>query len=494
MTRALSTDELRELEADLEWLEIYRRTHQREYALDGGPMRLEGWYDWQQRYFRSSVEHTETLLLAGNQVGKSQTAAYEDALDLTGDYPDWWPGYRFSMPINLWLLGVDAIQLRNVLQLQLFGELRDDGSFTGGWVHPDEVLRVVRSKVATGLAAEIFVKHRLGVSKVSFKAHSQVDTGRGSLPMAGSVVDKVRCDEQPPDEILGQLAVRTLNGNQGRGGKRKFTLTPEDGETELIRKFMNNPEPSQELIGPITWDDAPHLTPERQVQALAGIPEHEHEMRRLGIPFMGSGRVFRYDEKTLLVDPFQAPPWFVYLRAIDLGIDHPTAVAWLSWDPETEIYYVARTYRQGGKEAAVHAYAANSLWRDIPIVFPPDMDEREKGSGRTVRQWYENAGLANGIDFNNCDENETRYVEPGILAMQDAMDAGRFKILRGANEPLIEELRSYHRKDGKIVKKRDDTIDAVRYAFMMMRRYGEPLARTPTPTTAQGTVASRRRR
>jgi Terminase RNaseH-like domain len=48
------------------------------------------------------------------------------------------------------------------------------------------------------------------------------------------------------------------------------------------------------------------------------------------------------------------------------------------------------------------------------------------------------------------------------------MQTGRFKIFKHLNQ-LWNELRLYHRKEGKIVKEDDHLLDAMRYAVMMLR-------------------------
>ena len=61
-------------------------------------------------------------------------------------------------------------------------------------------------------------------------------------------------------------------------------------------------------------------------------------------------------------------------------------------------------------------------------------------------------------------------VEQGIYEINDLMRKGKFKIFAGLID-LFDEFRQYHRDEkGKIVKVRDDLLDAVRYAYMM-RRY-----------------------
>ena len=59
-------------------------------------------------------------------------------------------------------------------------------------------------------------------------------------------------------------------------------------------------------------------------------------------------------------------------------------------------------------------------------------------------------------------------VEAGISLMLTRMQTGRFKVFKHLNE-WFEEFRLYHRKDGMIVKERDDLMSATRYALMMLR-------------------------
>ena len=45
------------------------------------------------------------------------------------------------------------------------------------------------------------------------------------------------------------------------------------------------------------------------------------------------------------------------------------------------------------------------------------------------------------------------------------MKTGRFKVFSTCDK-FFEEMRRYHRKDGKIVKEFDDTMDAARYSAL----------------------------
>jgi hypothetical protein len=59
-------------------------------------------------------------------------------------------------------------------------------------------------------------------------------------------------------------------------------------------------------------------------------------------------------------------------------------------------------------------------------------------------------------------------VEAGLMLMYDRMITGRLKVFSHLHE-WFGEKRSYHRKDGKVVKIRDDLLSATRYGVMMLR-------------------------
>jgi len=59
-------------------------------------------------------------------------------------------------------------------------------------------------------------------------------------------------------------------------------------------------------------------------------------------------------------------------------------------------------------------------------------------------------------------------LEAGVSLMLTRMQTGRFKVFSGLGE-WFEEFRLYHRKDGMIVKQRDDILSATRIALIMLR-------------------------
>lgn len=450
----------------------YRQAHKREFAPE--------WYPWQRETVCLTEAQTHVMLLAGNRTGKTSVAGFAAACHATGHYPEWWTGVRFDYPTVGWVFGVDSTQVKNVLQLELLGVERGE-SFEGGWIHPSEIIDFDRSHQPGGVS-ELRVQHPLGPSRIAFKSYSQLGTGQSTLPHAGSSVDWAWIDEQPPDELVGQIVTRLMTGRKGRGGLLMYTMTPELGLTTLVDHYLSTKrQPHERLVGPIPWSRCPHLTPEIRELTLASYPPHERAMRSTGVPMMGEGRVFTTDESQLVIPDFElnTRPWMRVIRSLDVGIRHPTSIAWLAYDPETDITYVVRLYSRAGEKAAVHAAVANSQWKHAPVVVPPDIDQQEKGSGELTAEFYASAGMTNTLVFANPDGS--RYVEPGILAMGHAMETDRFKVFASAAETFLYEYRTYHRKDGRIVKERDDVMSAVRYGFQMVKQFGSTL--NPTTTT-----------
>jgi len=448
----------------MELVADYKKTHKREFA--------PAWYPWQIEAFYSTCH--QTMLMAANRTGKTLSAGFHTACDITGDYPDWWEGFKQTHAPYVLCMGVDAEQLKTVVQAELFGEVDENRKFTGGWIHPHEIVRVEWSQQSVGLARRVTVKGKFGNSVVVLRAYTASKTGQASLSFAGSSIDLIWVDECPPDALVGQLITRTTTANMGNGGRIRYTMTPELGATELVTTFLENPSKDQHLVGPVAWKECPHLTPEIQEMILSGIPEHEKEMRSKGIPFFGSGLVYPVAESRIMVPDFKIPPYFRCIRAMDLGIDHPTAIAWIAYSSETDVMYLVKTYAVKGENAATHTAAANSYWSFAPCVFPHDVDTREKGSGKTIRRFYADAGLTRTLDFKNVDGSLS--VEPGIFELNERMRDGRFKVFESCME-FFREKRMYHRKEGKLVPKNDDVLDAMRYGAMMVGRYGVQMDR-----------------
>jgi hypothetical protein len=104
----------------------------------------------------------------------------------------------------------------------------------------------------------------------------------------------------------------------------------------------------------------------------------------------------------------------------------------------------------------------------LPCAWPQDGLQHDKGSGVALHSIYKAQGLRM-LDQHATFENGSTSVEAGILQILDMMRTGRFKVFSHLS-PWLEEYRTYHRKDGRIVKKHDHLLDATRVGIMMLRR------------------------
>ena len=151
---AVSLEALNESLELIEAISLFKQQHKRhEHTYT--------WYDWQLEGFNSNKR--QILTMAGNQVGKTLSGGYHFACDLTQDYPEWWQGFKFDHSIRSLAIGIDNDQL-DVIQETLFGEV-EDRKFTGGWIHPDEIVDIIWSRNQSGVASKIRVKSKHGVSK-----------------------------------------------------------------------------------------------------------------------------------------------------------------------------------------------------------------------------------------------------------------------------------------------------------------------------------------
>lgn len=217
----------------------------------------------------------------------------------------------------------------------------------------------------------------------------------------------------------------------------------------------------------MTIHDAEHYTPEERQAIIDAYPPHEREARTKGIPSLGSGRIFPVVEEEIVCDAMAIPAHWPQIVGVDFGWDHPFAAVRCAWDRDSDVWYVVGVYRQREATPILHA-AAVKPWGDwIPVAWPHDGLQHDKGSGEDLAAQYRKQGLAM-LDEQATHEDGGNGVEAGVLDMLTRMQTGRWKVFRHCSD-WLEEFRLYHRKDGKIVKERDDALSASRYAYMMRR-------------------------
>lgn len=225
----------------------------------------------------------------------------------------------------------------------------------------------------------------------------------------------------------------------------------------------------------------PYLYTQKEADAiLDGYQPYERAARAHGVPKLGSGLVFKdINEEDISCTPFRAPAHFRRLIGLDFGLGHPFAAVGILYDADSDIIYVARTYRESDALISTHCAAIRPWGADwIPVAWPHDGHERrevapkgevaEKGGGfKEVAELYREQNI-NMIESHATHETGGYEVEPTITEMYNRMKTGRFKVF-STEEDWFSEFRMYHRKQGQIVKLNDDLMSATRIAVMARR-------------------------
>jgi len=431
-------------------------------------------YAKQMEFHRAGADLSvrERLLIAGNQLGKTWSAGYETAMHLTGRYPDWWQGAVFNDPVAMWAAGVTGEVTRDSVQRVLCGRINaiGTGAIPADAIKDKAMKRGVADAIDTlvvrwGGGGDIQAKESL----LGFKAYDQ-----GREKFQAETLDIVWLDEEPPMDIYTEALTRT----NATDGILYMTFTPLQGMSDVVRRFLMEKQAGTHVTT-MTIQDAEHYTPEQRAAIIASYPSHEREARAMGIPTLGSGRIFPIAEEVIREMPVTLPSHWPRIVGIDFGWDHPTAAAWLAWDRDTDTVHVYDAYRVREATPLVHAAAIKSKGAWIPVAWPHDGLQHDKGSGEQLAEQYKKHGLAMLKDRATFDDG-SNGVEAGLMDMLDRMQTGRLKVAKHLHD-WWEEFRLYHREDGKVVKENDDLMSATRYALMMLRHAKTPTAQTRAP-------------
>lgn len=424
-------------------------------------------YLWQKEFHDAGKDNPERMLMAANRVGKTSSGACEVAFHMTGEYPVWWEGKRFDGPVTVWTGSPTNETSKEIIQVQLLGGLGEE--LGSGWIPRNKIIGkpTTRQAGVKNVIDTFQVRHATGgISTCTLKTYEQ-----GWQKWQGTAPHVVWLDEEPDDyKIFSEAQTRTLTSS----GIVFVTFTPLHGITDLVDHFRDGG--GGIFLGGATWDDAPHLSKDEKSRLAASYRDFERDTRTKGIPMSGEGVVFPVMDESIRIDPFKIPDHFARIKGCDFGIDHPAAGCEIAWDRDQDVIYVIDCYRAKGETAAYHAAWLNKTNRWIPVAWPHDGLNREKSGGKTLADHYREHGvnmLGKSARYPKSgwlqsEKGGSQPVEPIVDEILERMNTGRFKVF--SNLPLFfEEKLSYHRRDGKIVPKRDDILKSVFYAVMMKR-------------------------
>jgi len=423
-------------------------------------------YSKQKEFHAAGKKYRERLLMAGNQLGKTYAAGNEVAFHLTGLYPDGWEGRVYTKAPRFWVGSVTSELCRDGAQRILLGPV---GKWGTGCIPKEMIIEIKRARGVPDSVETVLIRNVNGdVAQVTFKAYSD---GRESWQ--AETLDGVWFDEEPPIDIYTEGVTRTNNVM----GSVFLTFTPLMGMSSVVMRFMGEKNHPDRSVTNMTIDDVDHYTAEMKRTIIESYPAHEREARAKGIPMLGSGRIFPVAEEVICEDDLrEIPKHWKQIIGIDFGYDHPTAAVLVCWDEAADCIHITRAYRQSEAIPLIHAAAIKPWGTWIPVSWPHDALQHDK-KGDQLKSMYSDLGLKMLSEHAQFPDKRGNGVETGLLDILTRMQTGRFKVAKSLSQ-WWEEFRMYHRKDGKVVKERDDLMSATRYGVMMLR-YSLPAENAP---------------
>jgi phage terminase large subunit-like protein len=442
--------------------------------------RIDFWrpYPKQAQFFATGLRFRERGLFAATQSGKSESLAFEMAVHLTGLYPPDWPGRRFNAPVRAWCVGENQKMTRDILQKKLCGEPGNVEAHGSGMIPKHLFVGTpVLARGESNCYDTVQVRHVSdGTSILRFRTYQA-----GATALQGETLDLVHLDEEPADYAVYSECLSRVGAT---GGFLMIGFTPLRGMTEVSARFRNEFSPDRTFVQ-YGIDDIPpdgHIKPEERARIIAAYPAHEREARARGEPMLGEGKVYQTPEADIIddTDPKQFPIYWRWGWGLDPGIDHAWGCALLAWDTDQDVIHVVAELRATGQSAAQHVGLIRQLemrlfghHMNFPVAWPADAGTRDRGSGEPLKFIYKQFGLrmmAEHATLPNMKGPAATSLEGGVAEINEREHAGKWKVARNC-VCYLEERRLYHRKDGEIVRLRDDVLAAARYGAAMRRHF-----------------------
>jgi hypothetical protein len=236
---------------------------------------------------------------------------------------------------------------------------------------------------------------------------------------------------------------------------------------------MGEVTPSKYMVN-AGWDDVPHLDAATKQELFASTPPYLREARSKGIPSLGSGAIYPIPLDEVTVEPFAIPTFWKRAYGLDVGWNR-TAAIWLAKNPDDNSMYAYAEYYQGQAVPAVHATAIKARGAWIRGAIDPASRGRSQDEGKQLLATYGGLGLSVLPAIN--------AVEAGLFEVWTALSTGKLKLF-STLQSTQAEYRLYRRdENGKVVKKNDHLMDALRYGVATFERVGSVKIQAPVDQT-----------
>lgn len=216
---------------------------------------------------------------------------------------------------------------------------------------------------------------------------------------------------------------------------------------------------------------APHLSPADVEKQRQDTQPHLRAAVIDGNPTMGAGNVYQVSRQDIEYDyirdskgkHIEVPAYWKRVGGLDVG--GTTAFLCLAHDTDNDILYVIDEFVMEHQPPAVITHGIRiRKGNKFPIMIDPASRGRSQIDGKQLLIEYRKEGL----DVRPAEN----AVEAGIHAVWERLSTGRLKIFKHCIRTL-KEYEMYQRDiNGKILKRNDHCMDALRYA-VMGRRYAK---------------------
>ena len=425
----------------------------------------------------------ERMLRAGNQLGKTHSAAAQMTFDALALYPDWYTGRRFEKPPPIerpydflgWAASTTSVKTRDGAQTKLLGDLGQKDGLGTGLIPLDNI--VGRPAMARGIPNFVdsvnLTRDNGGRAVIQFKTYEQ---GRGAFQ--GSPVDVGWLDEdvegEQNDAIYGECQARTTTTN----GIIIVTMTPMLGMTPIRKRFKQRLPGTAEVVMTVydaLMSNGGHIDDAQLAGLMSKYKAHEAPTRLFGADMQGQGAVFEtiVDQIKFTADPATFPEYWRWLWGLDFrhsgseSTGHPFAAALLVLDDSGVIRVVEAFKMMGLAPLHVARMKTHPMW-NAPVAWPHDGGRGASiMNNETVAKTYKRLGLnmrsthatfpAGGFDFGaGVDEMELRFASKRLLIASHLVEA-------------FDEYQGYHRVNGVVNKIDDDILSAIRVGMMDIR-------------------------
>lgn len=225
------------------------------------------------------------------------------------------------------------------------------------------------------------------------------------------------------------------------------------------------------------WDDVPHLDEATKRELLDSTPPHLRKARSKGIPSLGSGAIYPVEWEQVICTPFVIPAFWRRAFGMDVGWNR-TAAIWLAEDPADRSLVAYAEHYRGQAVPLIHGEAVKARGPWIPGAIDPASRGRSQQDGEQLFATYTGMGL----DLTPADNG----VDAGIYEVWQRLETGRLRFF-STLQATASEYRLYRRDEhGRIVKKNDHLMDALRYAVVMFNQIARhrPAERDAPASTA----------